>query len=872
MHFRVKRRTILIFVMVIFSCVGHLRAEGRGYDVIEQVSTHSEENVSSVLIKLTGYPAHKVIPVEDREMLVAFKDTELSGDVYASETIVGDKLVKGVEITQKACRVVCVLVKTYKPYREIEYQVKEGKDLLCIEIRTKSKHHEKGFKQSMSPKPPLDELTGFDAAVWTDDSFGANGSVRPGPGTDLFLEAAEFCKMGKWEKAIPILEKVIQSYPESRHSERAYFLLAKSFHGKFEKEIPEHLLDITAHYEAAIKKFPESDYMPGARVSIGNCYLEANQYHQAMTHYDLVRKENKDPRAAAEALLQRGRVLAATRKPLEALQAFEELQRRYPKTRFATKAKIEVAKTFFDMKSFKRSLRTLTEITKTRLDEVYKNSDVLLYTGNNYCELGRLQEARDAFSKVLNYFPELESADLLLTRIADTYREEGLSDEACKLYDLVARTYPEAEGGLISLLRLAAEAEKAEAKNTPAQDQGIPVTKTAHEIYEQIIEEFPDNSLSQLAMLKLANIQQKDTRYEQSIKTLKDLLAKHPATKLRQEVETSLQQTLLKLALVQKKNGDYEKSVLTLREILVDYSRTNLREEIKSELQASLETIFERKRKSGEIESIVSYYEKMKSSLPFGEMGNVLLLLGEAHKRLHLYGHALLMFSKAGKFSADKDQQIRILLGLGESAYKVKKFDEAEGSLKDFVTRYPGHREASNAYYWLGSIFLERRQYEPALESLRAALGKNPERDDRVKILTAMAKASNAQGHYENGVRSLKDVVALLSLNKGSPSEDLFLAYRELGETYVKLGQKEKAVPVFKSALELGSKRQDIQGLQFRLAQCYQWVKATSKAQDVLNQIVASGDPFWSKVAQAQINEINIKESVDKFGYGLNKS
>jgi len=828
MHFRVKRRTILIFVMVIFSCVGHLRAEGRGYDVIEQVSTHSEGDVSSVLIKLTGYPAYKVIPVEDREMLVAFKDTELSGDVYASETIVGDKLVKGVEITQKAFRVVCVLVKTYKPYSEIGYQVKEGKDVLCIEIRTKSKHHEKGLKQSTSPKPPLDELTGFDAAVSTDDSFGANGSVRPAPGTALFLEAAEFCKMGEWEKAIPILEKVIQSYPESRHSERAYFLLAKSFHGKFEKEISEHLVDITAHYQAAISKFPESDYVPGARVSMGNCYLEANQYHEAMAHYGLVGKENKDPRAAAEALLQRGRVLAATRKPLEALQAFEELQRRYPKTRFATKAKIEAAKTFFDMKSFKRSLRTLIEITKTRPDEVYKNSDVLLYTGNNYCELGQLQEARDAFSKVLNYFPELESADLLLTRIADTYREEGLSDEAGKLYDLVARTYPQTEGSLISLLRLAAEAEKAETKNTPVQDQGMPVTKTAHEIYEQIIEEFPDNSLSQLAMLKLA--------------------------------------------IFQKKNGEYEKSVLTLRKILVDYPRTKLREEIKSELQASLETIFERKTKSGEIERIVSYYEKMKSSLPFGEMGNVLLLLGEAHKRLHLYGHALLMFSKAGNFSADKDQQIRILLGLGESAYKVKKFDEAEGALKDFVTRYPGHKEASNAYYWLGSIFLERRQYEPALESLRAALGKNPERDDRIKILTAMAKASNAQGHYENGVRSLKDVIALLSLNKGSPSEDLFLAYRELGETYVKLGQKEKAVPVFKGALELGLKGQDIHSLQFRLAQCYQWVKATSKAQDMLNQIVASGDPFWSKVAQVQINEINIKESVDKFGYGLNKS
>jgi hypothetical protein len=58
-------------------------------------------------------------------------------------------------------------------------------------------------------------------------------------------------------------------------------------------------------------------------------------------------------------------------------------------------------------------------------------------------------------------------------------------------------------------------------------------------------------------------------------------------------------------------------------------------------------------------------------------------------------------------------------------------------------------------------------------------------------------------------------------------------------------------------------------GLQFEIAKCYQSI-APRKAETVLNEIVASGDPFWSKVAEAQINDINVERSVGSLG--LNKS
>ena len=72
-----------------------------------------------------------------------------------------------------------------------------------------------------------------------------------------------------------------------------------------------------------------------------------------------------------------------------------------------------------------------------------------------------------------------------------------------------------------------------------------------------------------------------------------------------------------------------------------------------------------------------------------------------------------------------------------------------------------------------------------------------------------------------------------------------------------------KALKSFVKALEFQPHGQNALDLQFRLAQCYQWTKEWDKAEEMLTRIATSGDPFWSKVAQAQINEMNIQQSMD---------
>lgn len=830
-YLTVNIQILLVVFSVPLAFVPHLHAQGRTAAVIEQVWIDHGEAASQVVIQLTGSPDYKVILIEDREMLIAFKDTRLSEAVFASESIIGDEWVQGIEMAQKPSHVSSVLIRTRKPYRELGYQVRESKGLLRVEIRGKVKAYKKGSGQATSQvSTPLGEektFAGLMARDTTDQLLDVESRLGT-PDTDLFLVAAKYYRIGRWEHAIRMLKKIIQSYPESSHLERAYFLLAKSYHRMFEKKMSEHFIETTKHYQAAISRFPESEYIADAMVSMGNCYFEAKNYYEAMAYFNLVLEQHKGHPAAAEALLQRGRILALRKQPQRAMRDFEELEKSYPKTPLATKAKIEIGKAFFNMQSFKRSLRTLNEVIAMQPDEVYKDPEILLYAGYNYYELGQLREARDVFSELLNYYPDVESNHLVLTRIGDIYRDEGAEDKASKLYALVASTYPETEGGLISLIRLAHMNEKTGSKTPPlAIGEGF-LGETAHDIYEQVIEKYPDNPLAQLAMLRLAALQQKDKDYELSIMTLRKILEKHPDTSLRAEVT--------------------------------------------SVLQASLKAFLETEKQAGNLASITRYYEQMKAVLPFQDMPDLLSWLGDTYKGFHLYGPALSMFRQASQYYANQNQSADILFGLGECAYREKRLDEAEKALKAFVTRYPERREASKGHYWLGLILFQRQRYDEAFEALTMALQPETDRYHQAKVRMALASVSNGQGDYERAAEALGEAITLLNQDKDSASEDLYVAYRELGETYLKLRQKEKAVPIFKKALELIPEGSDSHSLQFRLAQCYQWLKATDQAEAMLNRIVASGDPFWSKVAQVQIKEMNMKESVEELGYGLENS
>ncbi len=850
--------------------------------MIHEVLTKSEEGRSSIVVKLSGDPAYKVIGLGRSEILIALKDTELSKGLY-NKKITGDGLIQRVEINKRPNNVSCLLVKLRKPYIEIDHQIEASKGSLYVQITGEGGSPKRALKRSKirNPCPPVASAApgiarpsrggrapgdlpaiathaGNEAARctrrWQAGGRRAQSAIRnpksrsdssllhaetpapvalsrPGgidqllnpdsrdttPDTDLFLEAAGHFQMGRWEDAIRIFTEIIKAYPKSPYLERAYFLLAKSYDHMFKNNISEHFVEVNRYYQDAISKFPNSVFVPDAMVSIGNCYFKIKNYYEALAYYSLVCENFKAYAAAPEAMFKRGKILVITKKPQEAIKSFQEVERLYPEAPFAGRAKIQRAKALFEMNNFKRSLRVLDEIITAEPNKVYENPDVLLYSGYDYYELGRLEEARDALCKVLNCYPDIESNHLILTRIADTYREQGTETKASKLYNMVLRRYPDGEGSLISMLRLSTDIQKVESKKLlfimPIEEIA-PYTRPAQETYKEIMKVHGDNPLSHLAGLRLAHQQQKDKDYEGSVNILRDILTRCPDTPLK--------------------------------------------EQIKSSLRAPVEAIFEREQQAGNYGKIVGYYEEMKADLGTEDMPNLLLILGDAYRRLHLYNVAIPAFEKAKKSYTDQGQPATLLFGLGESFYKVQRLEEAQRALEAFIERYPEDKRAYQAYFLIGNIMLRQKKYEKAIAAFNLAMQKDPDELYKIDILLAMGEASNCRRDYNKASRLLNRAIALMNQNKTDPAAGTYEAYQDLGETYLKLGDNEQAVSAFENALKVSPKSRDDYRLQFRLAECYQRLRERDKTEGILNQIIASGDPFWTRMAEAKINEIEI--------------
>ena len=828
-----KIRNTIVWLGLVLSLMVAQHADSQSIAVVHQVLTRSKEGASSIIIKLSGNPACKVIGIGKREILIALKDTELSKGLY-NKKITGDGLIQRVEVNKRPNNVSCLLVKLRKPYIGINHQIEASKGKLHVQITGNGGSSKKALKRSKIRNPQSairNPKSVSDSSLLHAETPAPVALSRPGgidqllnpdsrdttPDTDLFLEAAGHFQMDRWEDAIRILRKIIKAHPKSPHLERAYFLLAKCYDHMFKKNISEHFAEVNRYYLDAISRFPDSVFVPDAMVSIGNCYFNIKNYYEALAYYGLVCENFKTYAAAPEAMFERGEILALTKKPQEAIKSFQQVERLYPETPFAGTAKIGRAKAHFDMNNFKRSLRVLDEIMVTEANRIYQDSDILLYFGYNYYELGRLEEARDVLCKVLNCYPDIESNHLILTRIADTYREEGTQSKALKIYNMVLRKYPDSEGGLISMLRLSANIEKVELEKLlfPGVIEEIAsYNKPARDTYKEIMKAHGDNPLCQLAGLRLSFQQQKDKDYEGSINILRDILTKYPDTPLK--------------------------------------------EQIKSALRAPVEVIFEREQQAGNYGKIVGYYEEMKADLGTEGMPNLLLILGDAYRGLHLYDRAISAFEEAKKSYTDQGQPATLLFGLGESFCEVKRFEEAQRALKAFLERYPEDKRAYQAYFLIGDIMLRQKKYEKAIAALNLAMQKYPDELFKINILLAMGEASNCRRDYDRASKLLNRAIALMNQNKTDPAAGTYEAYQDLGETYLKLGDNEQAVSAFENALKVSPKSRDDHSLQFRLAECYQRLREKDKTEGILNQIIASGDPFWSRMAEAKINEIKI--------------
>ncbi len=633
--------------------------------------------------------------------------------------------------------------------------------------------------------------------------------------TSIYLKCLDTYKAKDWKGAIEYLARLIKKYPNGRYTEKAYFILAKSYDHLNTEIISVQYKEIKGHYEDAISRFPISEYVPDAVFSIGNLYFFIKNYNEALGYYNLVLNKDKGSILRVKALMQKVRVLLLRNRKEDALSALDELEiltSEYPNLSERIEAKIEKAKILYEMNKFNRSLKILNELNKEGNENIYKYPEISLYIGYNHYQLGDNQKARENLYRYYNTCPEREINHLVLNQIGDTYRNEGLIEDAVKFYRMVLERYPNTDGAIISKIRLAEQQEDKDWIEKTRKEMGSP-----KKIYENIVNDSVDkkdekNPLIQLSMLKLGITYQKEKEYEKSLKVLKELLEKYP--------------------------------------------KTSLKKELTHALMVTIEGILKKEMKNHKYINIINLYLKDEKIFLMVNAPELLWPVARAFVYVNLNDMAIEVFKKADILLSDNDKPADHLFLMGKYLFEQ---DNIEGALKRFdilIANHPYSKYASEAYQLRGSILLKQKQYKLATDTFAKALKYPVPKCQRARLLLEKAKALTGSNSKENALMAINEVN---EIKKDCDFTDYNID-QELGDLYLSLGDFRKALNIFNQVIQTTIENTSKNSLKLKLAECYWRLNKKEDSLALYNQIISLNDPFWSNLAKERMDEIQFNK------------
>lgn len=667
-------------------------------------------------------------------------------------------------------------------------------------------------KRPADPEPLVRHSRSSEALTRVDSDDGK-------PETQKFLACIYAYESQNWPEATRHLQELIQTFPGGRYEEKAYFLQAEAFARMHADRISERYNELKRAYEDAIYRYPRSVYISDAEVSLGKLNFAAGNYFEALGYYNLVIEKDRDAAAVLDALMQKARILSLTQKKKETLPIYETVIKRYPGTLEEVQAKIELAELHFEMNSFHRSLDILKQLGD-QLDDMNRYPKIFRCFGNNYYQLRQFAPARSNLIKYYNLQPEDEENHLTLARIADCYRESGLAQKATRFYKLVLDRYPNTEGALISMYRLAELQERGEISVEP--EKVVPGVEVAdreismpRKIYEDVIrnalKKDENSPLIQFALLKLSIIAQKEKDYEKSLKLLKGLLHKYPHTTLKKEIEH------------------------TLREILVP--------------------LLEKDLKVKKYKNLINVYQAEGEMLDRLASPEIFLAIARAALELNLEDLAVTLFRKADPLMSPDQKPPELLYYLGRDFFDQDRRIQALAYFDSVLQETSAEKFHAQTFLLKGKILMADKKYAEASSAFSAAVEANRKRCAQPELFGYKARALIAMQSTDAAYRAIAEADSRSRSCDGSD----YRTFEEIGELYLQVGQPHKALASIQFALD----RETDEGIQTRLkifmARCYERLQKESAYLAIYNEIIGRNDPFWSRVAREKIEEAQFK-------------
>lgn len=640
---------------------------------------------------------------------------------------------------------------------------------------------------------PLDAMTGS-----TDDLLLLLGADACREQADI-EEALRQCRRKNWRKAFNGLNEMVIVGGEVC-LEQAYYLRGYAYYKLNRRESEVLYLEAVSYLQDAISYYPDSRLAPYAMASMGKIYKALKNYAEAKGYFKIILEKNKSYYGRPEVMKELAEIYAMEKNLKPCISIYKKFLTLYPNNQFALDVKQGLGQALYQSNRYSDALDMLNDVLEADPRRAFESEGLLLAAGNCYYQLGQFTEARNALTQSFNFFPDAEANPISLTRIGDTYRDTNKPERAKKIYQVVMDRFPGSDGYLISAMRQADLLEDSVEKET---------------IYRMIMDEYPDHPMTNLAVVKLSDLQYKAGEYRKSLETIRPLVLARP-------------------------KGLISEAVFIMQ----------------SSFQGLLSDLLE----ADAYPEMVAFHKKEQRFLRRMDAPDIFSMLGTAYLRGHLYKEAATLLQR-GEMLAGRNMPADFFYNLGVALQESGQLAPAEEKFRRYIKKEPGGPHASQAYFRVGLILMDSGDYPNALTALKRAYRLSVEIPRKAEISLTMAEAYLGLGNLKQSTGSLIQTVNFLAESSGENTGPLADAYLRLGQNYMQMKLYKGAADAFTMALKFSGNVAPPDAL-LQLGEAYRKAGERDQAIKVFDQVANAADEFWQKLAQERLNRMSIQEKI----------
>lgn len=580
--------------------------------------------------------------------------------------------------------------------------------------------------------------------------------------------------------------------------EQVYFLRAFVYYKSIEGIDYARLIKAERMFQDALVSYPKSVYVPHAYSAIGMIQVAMKNMAVAEGYFNIVHQGYPEYSGMPEVQFHLAQIYDDKGYTDKALRLYKMVFESPIENSYIPDAGVGYGKALFQKRQYFDALTLFNYVVKTDVKKVYESPELLMYTANASYELGLSKSAREHYMRVLNLFPDIPDRDMVLSKVGDAYGMEGNTKKAVQIYELVREKFPDTQGFINASIGIARYLETDPEKI---------------EIYKMIKTRFPENTYSRIAMMRLAEIYQKNGEYNKCIQEIEDLLSTHPR---------------------------------------------GLRYEAVQLMQQAYEALFKKQLKADEFTSVLNRYELEHVKLDKMSSRTISFYVGTAYLEAKLYEESFNHLITAFKKYKRSERSAQLLFGLGRAMDESGRKNDALKLYAAFFKRFPKDGNRVAALLHMGQIYLEKKQFKKAGDRFTKAYALSENAREKGEILISHSHVYEKKGDLKTASRLRENAVKEFASAQGKNYGVLADSYKLLGNTYLNLKSYVQAADAFSKALSFSEGDRAKANIGFLLGDAYQKGNILDKAKSAFEQVATSYDSVWARLAQQRLSTMDL--------------